>query len=59
MAETLDNTRFNTLLTAMINGDPPSSAQKKPSGDQASGVERDACYSDTQIPPDILEDASR
>ena len=46
--------RFDTLLTAMLAGEAPS-AKKKPSGDQASGAERDACCDDTQTRPDTSQ----
>ena len=51
--------RFDALLNAMINGEPPSSAQKKPSSGQASDEEHDAYCSDIQTPPDTSKDASR
>lgn len=51
--------RFDTLLNAMINGGPPSSAKKKPSDGQASDAERVAYCSDTQTRQDTSKDASR
>ena len=48
--------RFDALLYAMAHGQSPSSAQKKPSGGQASHEAESACSNDTQTPPDISED---
>ena len=47
--------RLDTLLAAMLAGGPPSSAKKKPSGDQASDAERDACCDDIQTRPDTSQ----
>ena len=51
--------RFDALLHAMAHGQPPSSARKKPSTDQASHGDASACSSDTQTLPDTSADASR
>ena len=60
-ADVIDQTqsRFDALLHAMAHGQPPSSARKKPSTDQASHGDVSACSSDTQILPDTSADASR
>lgn len=47
--------QFDLLLTAMA----PPIERKKPSDDQASGAEHDACSSDTQTRQDTSKDASR
>ena len=47
--------RFETLLAVMLAGPAPS-ARKKPSTDQASIAEHDACCDDTQTPPDTSQD---
>ena len=57
MAQQTDD-RFNRLLEAMANGEPPSSARKKPASGETSNAEHDAYCSDTQTPPDTSEDAS-
>ena len=49
--------RFDALLAAMLEGPAPS-AKKKPSGDQASDAERDACCDDTQTRPDTSKDGA-
>ena len=46
--------RFDTLLAAMLAGPAPS-ARKKPSGDQASGEADDACCDDIQTRPDTSQ----
>lgn len=51
------NARFDRLLGAMLSGTAPSE-RKKPSADPASGEASDACYGDTQTPPDTSADAS-
>ena len=51
--------RFDALLNAMINGEPPSSARNKPSSGEASNAEHDAYCNDTQTLPDTSEDVSR
>lgn len=51
--------KFNSLLDAMVHGEQPSSARKKPSDGQASDAEHDAYCSDTQTHQGISEDASR
>lgn len=52
------NARFDRILLAMVSGPAPI-ARKKPSADQASSAEGDACCSDTQIQQDISEDDDR
>lgn len=49
------NDRFDRLLGRMANGQPPVSAGKKPSSDQASGEAPDACCSDIQTPQILRE----
>ena len=51
----LDYNRFDTLLTAMLAGEAPS-GRKKSSADQSSDEAPDACYDETQIPQDTLQD---
>lgn len=49
------NAKFDRLLEAMV----PPSERKKSSSETASCEVPDACYDDTQTPPDTSEDASR
>jgi hypothetical protein len=49
------NRQFDKLLGAMA----PPIERTKPSSDQASDAERDACYSDTQTRPDTSTDDGR
>lgn len=50
--------RFDRLLGAMLQGGKPTE-RKSTSTDQASSEAPSACSSETQTPPDVLEDASR
>ena len=54
-----EQARFNKLLDAMVHGEPPSSAKKKPSSGQASDAAHDAYYSDIQTHQGILEGDDR
>jgi hypothetical protein len=51
------NTRFDSLLKAMLSGKAPSE-QRKPSSGQASNEASPACCDETQTPRDTSEDAS-
>jgi len=50
------NRRFDKVFAAMA---PPVTAKKKPSSDQASNGDSDACYSDTQTRPDTSKGDDR
>ena len=50
--------RFDKLIIAMTDGEPHTTAQKKPSFGQALDEAHGACCSDTQTHLDTSQDAS-